>query len=491
VRRLLLAIVLTSALSAQPDALAARSREAKQLMAAGRFAEAAALYEELVRAVPSNPGLLLNLGMAQHMGGRDREALAQFEKVLKMQPNALPALMLGAASWMRLGEPAKALPLLRKGLAISPGDKQGRQMLVDALLMLGRLEEAAAELEKAVAADKTDARLWYGLGRTYEGLAQRGFEQLQKLAPESEYTMVLVAESQASRGRNGSAFQLFREALKKSATAPGAHAGLAQVYRSTGHADWAATAEERERSLPVPNCAAKPWQCQFAAGRVRAAAAAARAAKTPEALFWLTRSYNKLAAQAFARLEELPPSPELHEIRAEVFRNQGRHADSVREWEAALKLDPASAQAQRELATSIFLSRDYVRAEPLIREQLRRDPNTADLHFYLGDILLNQQKQDEAMAEFRRAIDLDSKLFGAHAALGRALMQAGRAAEAVPHLEAAREIDIDGSIHYQLARAYQTAGRAEPARAALARYQELSKAAAAGTEGVDAEITAP
>jgi predicted Zn-dependent protease len=491
VRRLLLGVVLSSAAFAQSDALAAKSRQAKQLMASGRFADAAVLYEELVRAVPANAGLLLNLGMAQHMAGRDREALGQFERVLKLQPNAVPALMLGAASHMRLGEPGKAVPLLRRGVALSPGDKEGQQMLVDALFMLNRFDEAAAELEKAVAAERNDSRLWYALGRAYEALSQRSFEQLQKLAPESAYTLVLVGESQLSRRRNSSAFRLFQDALKKDVRVPGANSGLAQVYRETGHADWAATAEARERRKPAPNCTAKPWECHFLAGRLRPAASSARAVRTPDALFWLTRVYNALAAQAFAQLEKLPPSPELHQIRAEVFRNQGRHSDSVREWEAALQLESTNQQFHRELAISVYLARDYPRAEKLIGEQLRHDAAAPELHYYLGDIFLNQDKAADALMELQRAVDLDPKLLPAHAVLARALMQAGKSREAIPHLEAAREIDQDGSIHYQLSRAYQADGRTDAARTALARYQELSQAAAAGTEPGDAEITAP
>jgi predicted Zn-dependent protease len=489
--RFILALLVSAGAVAQPDALAVKSQQAKQLMASGRFADAVVMYEELVKAVPGNPGLLLNLGMAQHMAGRDREALAQFERVLRLQPNALPAVMLGAASYMRVGEPGKAVPLLRKGLALSPGDKQGRQMLIDALFMLRRFEEAAGELEKAVAGHKTDARLWYGLGRAYEALAQRSFEHLQKLAPESAYTLVLVGESQLSRGRNSSAFRLFHDALKRDARIRGAQSGLAAVYRNTGHADWAATAEARERQLPAPNCTARPWECHFATGRFRTAASAARISRTPEALFWLTRSYNALAAQVFAELENLPESVELHQIRADVLRNQGRHRDAVREWEAALALDARNEQLQRELAASVYLSRDFPRAEKLLREHLRREPEAADLHYYLGDVLLNTDKPDEALMELHRAVDLDPKLVAAQAVLGRALLQAGKASAAIPHLEAARDVDQDGTIHYQLSRAYQGTGRTDAARAALAKYQELSQAAAAGTEGVDAEITPP
>ena len=55
--------------SPQADSLALKSQQAKQLMAEGKFGEAIPLYRELNRAVPNNPGLKLNLGMALHLAG--------------------------------------------------------------------------------------------------------------------------------------------------------------------------------------------------------------------------------------------------------------------------------------------------------------------------------------------------------------------------------------------------------------------------------------
>ena len=85
---------------AQSDELALKSRQAKEMMAAGRFGEAISLYKQLVQAVPQEPGLRLNLGLAEHMAGRDREAIPDFEAALKAQPNLFPALVsLGRRIW--------------------------------------------------------------------------------------------------------------------------------------------------------------------------------------------------------------------------------------------------------------------------------------------------------------------------------------------------------------------------------------------------------
>lgn len=66
--------------------------------------------------------------------------------------------------------------------------------------------------------------------------------------------------------------------------------------------------------------------------------------------------------------------------------------------------------------------------------------------------------------------------------LGRALMQMGRSTEAIPHLVAALPADSDGSLHFQLSRAYQETGQAEKAAAAMKTYQAMQKPAG------DAEI---
>ena len=65
----------------------------------------------------------------------------------------------------------------------------------------------------------------------------------------------------------------------------------------------------------------------------------------------------------------------------------------------------------------------------------------------------------------------------AQASLGLAQSRVGKSAAAIPHLEAALALDDDGSMHYQLARAYQAAGLAEKAQKAMSAYQEIQQKA--------------
>ncbi len=95
----LAAVFTLAAEGQQQDQLALKSRQAKTLLTQGRFADAIPLYEELVKALPGNPGLRLNLGTAEHMAGRDREAAATLGALLRADPNNGPALAMCGASY--------------------------------------------------------------------------------------------------------------------------------------------------------------------------------------------------------------------------------------------------------------------------------------------------------------------------------------------------------------------------------------------------------
>src|SRR4051794_32338277 len=79
-------------LGAQSEELAREMERARQFMQAGKYEQAIPIYERAVKEVPGNPGLVLNLGLAEHMAGHEREAIAHLETVLKTRPNFVPAL---------------------------------------------------------------------------------------------------------------------------------------------------------------------------------------------------------------------------------------------------------------------------------------------------------------------------------------------------------------------------------------------------------------
>ncbi len=460
---------------AQNEDLAALSATAKQLMAAGKFEEAIPICEQLVKAVPGNSGLVLNLGMAEEMAGHPAQAIPLFEQVLKADPGNVPALTNLAESQFELNQPRLALIPLKKLLSLQPANHDAREKLAGALMSMDQTDEAAAQFRKLTSEDASDARAWYGLGKAYETLSVRLFQRLSKDAPQSPYVAALIAYSRLSQQQYPSAFFFFREAEQKLPKLRGLHAGLAKIYQETGHADWAAIEEKQEESLPAPSCAVNPAECLFVQNRYAESAKAAATNPTTPCLFWGVKAYNQLALEAFGHLGGLPESVELHALRAQILHGHKQELEAAKEWGAALSLAPGNKRLEGELARSLFLARDYKNAMPLIEKLLGSNTSSADLNFMMGESLLGTEQPDKAVPFLETALRTDNKMLPAHASLGLALARLDRGADAIPHLEKALALDDDGSLHYPLARAYQQAGNTQRSRELMEAYQRIQK----------------
>jgi tetratricopeptide (TPR) repeat protein len=482
-----------SILTAQSPDLAAKAQRGKQAMAEGNFELAAQVYAELAQAVPNNPGLLLNLGMAKHMAGRDREAVPHLQAALNIDPNIFPANLFLGASLLRSGDAAKAIAPLKKAVALEPDYPDVRAMLGDALLELGRPGEAVEHYQKLTQLRPQEPGGWAGLGQSYEKLAKDAFSQLEKTAPESAYTLAVLANVRATQQQFSSAFFLYRQALEKNSGLRGVHQALAEIYRRTEHPDWAAVEARKEEALPPLNCETERLDCSWRDGRVDEMLRLAKAAAPPQSSYWQVRAYDRLAAQSFEKLSELPPSPQRHEVVATILQRNGRHSEAVEELRAALKLAPGQPRLEHELASALYLSRDYNAAAELSARLLGQQPNDAELNWLRGDSLLSLQKVEEAIPPLKKAVGADPKLLAAHHALGRAYMQPGQDAAAVPHLKAALPLDQDGSLHYQLGQAYRSTGQIELAKQTLTTYQQMQRAAKQQQREAQEEIqiTAP
>jgi tetratricopeptide (TPR) repeat protein len=466
-------------IAAQSPELAAKAQQGKQAMAARNFDLAAKIYAELVEAVPNNPGLLLNLGMARHMSGHDLDAVAPLQAALKIDPNIFPANLFLGASLLRSGDPAQAIAPLQKAAEINPDYPDVHAMLGDALLALERPGEAVGHYRKLAALRPQAASGWVGLGQCYERLAQDSFGRLQKTAPESAYTLAVLANVRVTQQQMSSAFYLYKQAIEKDPGMRGVHQALAEIYRRTEHPDWAAVEDQKEEALPPLHCEspdeAGKIECAWGGKRFEEVLRLAKGTKPPESFYWQVRAYNQLTLQSFGRLAELPESPQRHELMATIFQRNGRYADAVKELHDALKLAPEQPDLERELVSALYQSHDYTAAAELSAKLLARQPNDPQLNWLRGDSLLFLQKAEEAIPPLKKAVEADPKLLAAHHALGRAYMQLGQDAAAVPHLKAALPLDQDGSLHYQLGQAYRSTGQIELAKQTLMTYQNMQR----------------
>jgi predicted Zn-dependent protease len=463
-------------------------------MQAGNYAQAIKIYEELVGARPSDAGLLMNLGMAHYMAGQAEHAIAPLQKAAKLQPSLAPAALFLGASLLDLGRLQEAAGPLQQAVTAMPDNVDAREMLARVRLSLGNFASAATNYRTLTTLDPQNPKGWYGLARSYQGIAEEAFAALQQQAPNSPLLELLVAEVAVTGEKFPAALAIYRRVLADDPPVGGLHEAVAELYERAGKPEWAAAELQKTSPRTPAACATRRAECLFLDGKFRDALIAARQVKSPVGLYWTIRAANRLATDSVGRLETLPPSLGLHLIRAEIAQAQGRHGEAVTAIRSALALAPGDPNIETALAEALVRANDLAEALPLLDRLAREHPQDPGILFMYGDALLLSQRIDEATALLGRAVQADPRALGPRASLGRAYVLAGRFEAALPHLQAAAAEDADGDVHYQLARAYQALQRMDEAKAAMAEYQKRHQQSApeepAGGEA-DATLTPP
>lgn len=176
--------------------------------------------------------------------------------------------------------------------------------------------------------------------------------------------------------------------------------------------------------------------------------------------------------------------------------------------ERALALDPNLAEGYMLRANVAYLDLNFERAEADLLRAIDKEPGLAEAHRFYGALLAAQQRNEEAIDSYRRAVQLNPLSIRSRmnlavalyllnrdeeAALeellyilelepgnedalywaGAALVTSGRPEEGISMLERAREIDPDDPyVHAIVAWAYARVGRDAEARESVAQVPE-------------------
>src|SRR5262245_41185014 len=123
-------------------------------VADARAASKAATAAGAAPAIPSAEAMV-HYGRARVLeeNGDDAGALAEFLRVLALDPHAGSAARRASEVAARMGETSRSLELAERALAIDSSDARARWLKGTAEFNLGRTREALASLEAADAAD--------------------------------------------------------------------------------------------------------------------------------------------------------------------------------------------------------------------------------------------------------------------------------------------------------------------------------------------------
>lgn len=405
----------------------------------------------------------------------------------------------------------------QKALAIDPRQPGLHTLLGESYLHNGKLDQAEAEFRQELQLDSTYERAWLDLanlqlakGQGAESLASisaiwKASPEFLKLRPEfpsielskesveasvSRLTdqpegpakHFLLSALYASVGENASSereSQAFQNNLAKwQQSVSQAHAGpdSCKLHRYSQCIAWLQKARPMNSSSYL--LLGKTYFALQQYGHAAEALAQVRGDNnaTPEASYWLERSYQALGAESYAQLEaSFPDSWRTHQLRAEGFALRQDRDDAIKEYEAALQLRPDEAELHESLGEFYLDNQSEQNALIELTKAEALDGSRTKTLYLLGRLYVLQNENDKAVPILERALQLQPNLNEANGLLGTAYIRMGKFADAVRPLERAAPLDHMGNIHYQLYQAYRKLGEAELARKALARSQDIRR----------------
>jgi tetratricopeptide (TPR) repeat protein len=199
---------------------------------------------------------------------------------------------------------------------------------------------------------------------------------------------------------------------------------------------------------------------------------------TDEAILYTSyRVYSDLAAQSLLSLSVVAPnSARMHQAMAHELAIQGNNTAAIKNYQAALKLDPNLPGLHFELAEMLNLSTspaDRVEAEHEYEQALAVNPFDEQSESRLGDIAAQNDKLAQAQQHYTRAIQLRPNDPDAKIGLAKVFMAMGQPQKAQPFLEHAIQLEPTSAVaHFRLSTVYRQEGRTDDAKRELAEYEK-------------------
>jgi tetratricopeptide (TPR) repeat protein len=274
------------------------------------------------------------------------------------------------------------------------------------------------QLEKAVVARQADADTFREIGRAHLALghgpqAKKALETAFAQRPADRELLVLSAEALHLSGDAAGAIARLEQALKDDAEAWDAHLALARLHALAGRAKEAVERSDAVLQLRPTHVGAM----------IVKAEGLSRLGRPDDALKILGRALEVNAADVDARISW-----------ADLTARAGTEAALKKAIEAygkAIAADRTNPRAHYGLGWAHERLGNLADAEKAYRESLLGAPTDVSAVNSLGLVLLRQRKFQEAIVQFKKAVDLDRESPEAYLNLGAAHDEQSQWSEAI------------------------------------------------------------
>jgi tetratricopeptide (TPR) repeat protein len=330
-----------------------------------------------------------------------------------------------------------------KVIHLAPGGEQGYRALGLTLLRMGKAEESAPVLEKALSLKPGDSDAQLGLAIAYDRLHQPAKEvillkkldaaaRVQKHALPAD-TEAMYARALAATHQVPAAILQMKRAVAANPRNAGSLDDLGSLYAM--QKDWPNAEENFHAALALnPSLASAHLHLAMALEAQQRGGAAEELSKE-----------LKLAHQLD------PDNPIINLELGRLLAANGDDQQAIKLLQHAQALLPQSADAAYQLGLALQRSNRMSEAIPLFQSAAAADPGNADILANLGMALCQQQKATQAVPLLQKAVQLAPDKPIAHQNLAAAYIQLSQFDDAVSELRTALKLSPDSpQLHYNL-----------------------------------------
>jgi tetratricopeptide (TPR) repeat protein len=447
---------------AAPDSVRTEQLVAEGYAASNEWPSAVIHFQNALAKDASLAGLHVELGEVYLHGGKLKQATVEFESELKQNPSNLRAIV-------------------RRG---------------EARLIHGEAREALEDWTRALATDRRQAEKI--LGMRENGFGDAALEELpQSLQSHLDQTVSRIKDDQSPAAAFARAFiasqkghsdAMLSAEPQTPATTSCSPSSIRKLLETQNYSALAGCISIKSPP-PIP----ADLQLKAVSGLVQVGEYESvleildtlpqTERQGPEAAYWRARCFEKLATAAYFRLYQSDPnSYRVHELLGDLAAARNDDTKAIEEYRDAVALNTNAPNLHYSLGHLLWKDLSVTEARVELQTELKMNPRHAGALHDLGDSFLLEHHPEEALPYLTRAAEANSGNPDIHRDIGTAYMQLKIYDKAEAEYKIGLAGDQDGSVHYKLAKVYQSLGKKTEAEHEFAIYTSMNEAAHAKLE---------
>lgn len=417
-------------------------------------------YGEAARSLTRDASVFNGMADAYAASGQPEKALDEYRRALAVEPNSDTAQIGMATILIARNEGDKALDLLKKAETSSPQNREIHLMMAGIYEKKGDAKSAEYQYllggkpktsPQTAATPKTSSEV------PLTGNADRDIEALKEAIranPASAGLYEKLGNLYRSVNKDTEAITAYKEAAHLNTTSPDVYLNLGILLEKRTLLDEAVVAYKQALAIKPdsPDAHLRLADLRYNRGLYQEAVThygefLKLKPDSPDIQLKLARIFtrnkeNALAIDAYTVfLKHSPDNPDANREIAALYRAKGANDKAIEHYTKVLEKQKDDMETRNALVSIYVKDKKYDEITGLLKGTAELFPEDPNNHYKLGLIYEFKKDYENAIATYKKAIEIKADHARSLNALGRLYMKTGRIDEAKQMLEAAKKAD--------------------------------------------------